>query len=608
MKTIKFNSKDNLGSVWEAEYDLLDDGTLPDNGIVLKNVRHDNYNLAKDMRVLGFWVEVEEFKNNISIGFCSHYFPFIRDYFNFDNPSMEDKGTKFRMPEKRRIKGAGQGFFSNLFNENIRGFDANIAAQSLGAFNQYGFIDGLRTVVKLKPNKVFPTNYEHSNIEITQTFLFTKYSDEPSHEPTGGLHAARIFPLITYEFIEQPYYKTSGNYFNIKSIRADYRFNNSLDTFIFVKKEGYRYDIKGTTDIKIGGQLYQFPIYSSNDEIRVKEKLFNAIDNGIKIKGVSKSDLKPYMYENEERRSGLSESYIRDILKNRPNQAGVFRDYNAEAMLLLGTLNPFTWFDYDGATGVRSIFHDLEKPLVYEIVAKGYEKSNSKLSNGKYGWDNIHWWGGKGSVHIPSAPGAFHALHLHWKWNASNYTAKAMQGDITRGFYNDQLFDGTYIKFKGRRTIHQDKEIEKNVVDSEFINVLVDPKVGIQSLEFAIVQTNKKALISSKKFKDQFIHDKESLPARIFEGEDLTLVMSLKIHDEANAYNTYEPEKGKPVKPIPTYKQSSLNGTIFIQGLFFAHEFEVINMFTGTAGIPEYGNVTHDPRKIPQIWERYGDE
>jgi hypothetical protein len=47
-------------------------------------------------------------------------------------------------------------------------------------------------------------NCEYSGLSIEQRFLFSRYSDEPPHEPGGALAAARFHPLIYYEFTRNP--------------------------------------------------------------------------------------------------------------------------------------------------------------------------------------------------------------------------------------------------------------------------------------------------------------------------------------------------------------------------------------------------------------------
>ncbi len=587
MKTIKFNTKDNLGSVWEAEYNLLDDGTLPDYGIVLKNVKHDNYNFAKDIRVMGFWVELQEFRNFVPQLPTRKYLPFNHEFFAFENASDIDKLNKYRMSSKRFS--ISKEKMNVLFpQEKSDEIDWNAALKELAYFSEYEFLDGLRTKVKVKKNSIFPVNCEYSNLEITQTFLFTKYSDKPSHEPTGGITATRIFPLITCNFESKPKFNEftiTGSYFRINSISTDYRFNPSLDTFIFAKSSDYFYDITGRTNIRSGGRLY--PLYLPRSEREGKEKGLNNISKGAVNRAEYYLDLKSYTFENSER---LSESSIQYILKNRPNQAGVFRDrdYVHDSILKAGI--DFLPNDVDQSSNTRAIFHDLEKPLVYELASKGFEKNNSKLVNGKYGWDNIHWWGGIGTVHIPSAPGAFHAMHLHWRWGKTSGVLDASK------------------RFKGIEWVKRPNPPYINTTHVfDVCDKLIDPKIGIQSLDFAILKNRNKGnlstIVTQQDFLKQFTNGNTKLPEKIFNGDDIVLYYSPTIHKKKEFTGLFLSDSNKEVSIF-----SRLNGTIFIQGIFFAHEFEVINFFTGTRAIPEYGESEHNPNTIPQIWERYGDE
>jgi hypothetical protein len=63
------------------------------------------------------------------------------------------------------------------------------------------------------------------------------------------------------------------------------------------------------------------------------------------------------------------------------------------------------------------------------MIAPGLSKGAS-VFNSREGretcWDNIHWWGARPGGSIISAPGAFHALHMHWRWGSLAWLPDAL--------------------------------------------------------------------------------------------------------------------------------------------------------------------------------------
>src|SRR5262249_42096228 len=132
----------------------------------------------------------------------------------------------------------------------------------------------------------------------------------------------------------------------------------------------------------------------------------------------------------------------------------------------------------------------------------GKDKTKEKI-----GWDNIHWWGGYKDYHIPSAPGAFHAAHLHWRWGLRLQTKDKIPF-IDPKFKGEPQFRGAILG-----------------------GPLVDPLILFQDIEFAVVsKTNLPEDItthSSENFKDFFIAAKGNRPDdKISEGDDLALYYS----------------------------------------------------------------------------------
>jgi hypothetical protein len=61
-------------------------------------------------------------------------------------------------------------------------------------------------------------------VAFKQSYVFTEYNKSPSHEPGGLIDAARIYPLLRFE-----YHGTPGEANPPERIRVDYRFDISLD-------------------------------------------------------------------------------------------------------------------------------------------------------------------------------------------------------------------------------------------------------------------------------------------------------------------------------------------------------------------------------------------
>jgi hypothetical protein len=132
-------------------------------------------------------------------------------------------------------------------------------------------------------------------------------------------------------------------------------------------------------------------------------------------------------------------------------------------------------------------------------------------------WDNIHWWGGFKKTHIPSAPGAFHAAHIHWRW-----------GLFIQQFSSQKQFKGTHLG-----------------------GPLIDPNIRLQTMKFAIAKNTN--TIINREFEKSFIKN-QNLPQIVKDGTNICLWISLS----ANRDNT---------KPL-------FQGTFFIHGIFFAHDIE----------------------------------
>lgn len=493
---------------WYVEYDTEKDGTLPNGGIILRNIKHDNYNLAKEIRTTGFWIEFETFENKKSVKKESKFYPIDKTHFNYENlgkPILLDERSDAVKPKIDNLK--TKKLYDKLDKDKKKKYDTYInILDNLQNFSKYHFIKGIQAKYSLKDN-FSSENCEYANLTITQTYLFTDYQERPAHEPSGGLKATRLFPLIKTEFKNNTNFNDKAQKITrINSIRIDYKFHPRLDTYLASTAK----NIESMLPLMVSPQL---------------------------------------------------KAEYKHILYNKPQQAGVFIDEESPDVFARGK-------------GIESVvFKAAEKPLIYEIGGVGLEKA-MPFYDRKKTWDNIHWWGGYLDHHIPSAPGAFHAMHLHWRWGG------AIKGNLLKAppFGNAKQFTESGVP----SAVLDDKRYK------DFLGPLVHPKCWIQSIRFAIVKYDEKENnTTTKNFNDKF-SDKVNNPTthlkRINDGENLVLWYSVEIHKKMmlpaqEGYNLpSSPTTMAPtpsVDPVPAKSMTaSLNGSVFIHGLFFAHEEE----------------------------------
>lgn len=173
---------------WSLTYDMRQ------GGIVLEDVHHDNFNLARDIRVVRVWVDTE--------------YPDRSDGRNLRNFVLNDHDLQ--AVEGGRITVLDQSRESQLININ-EFFN--------GYHNQIGLHAGYRS------QELLTGTVNACQMDVEQRFLFSDYGRNPAHEPGGVLDACRLFPLLSFYFpsvrdTSQPYPK----YF-----RADYRLDVGLD-------------------------------------------------------------------------------------------------------------------------------------------------------------------------------------------------------------------------------------------------------------------------------------------------------------------------------------------------------------------------------------------
>jgi hypothetical protein len=434
-----------LGWTFNVE---LDDatGAPPPGGLVFKQVRHDGHNFAKDIRFLGIYISVEQVDATGKVLSTQNKF--------VDLNSASFKASMVRTLKPKTVK---RPVFSGTFNY-LQEVDSALN------FSDY-FKDGTGNYVATGLAVLYqgPTlfkdlhlnNCEWTGLTIDQTYLFSRYANDPPHEPSGALMAARFHPLVSYKLVPDQTCDRSQPYYRMKSIRFDYRLNLYLDTML-------------------------------------QDKTTNGLNK---------------------------------------NQAGLFADTDIGSLRAFGRKVTFR-----GTSKIS--FYAVEKPAVREVATYGLIDGESKgkppgSNDDIVCWDNIHWWGANAPGQpMISTPGAFHAAHTHWRW-------------------------GALLKsWLGRAKATEWKRFQPG-------DALLDPRIPLQTLQIALTKYRSTQDPDQAKLQDlckeqwdTLFHNKSNSPQpdSIKDGADLVLWYSAEVH--------------------PNVFQMPPAGTVFLHGVFFAHESE----------------------------------
>jgi hypothetical protein len=456
-------------------------------GLVLQQMRHDGHNFAREIRLVGIWLEIEMYDEldqpthvewklrtlDAAMGFTVSAVRKLEP-----TPIVNHPGWKEKFEWLEDFDDALQ------FSDYI--YDPQGTYSGYGVSVTYDAPDLL--------NLVGYPNCELAGLTVEQVCLFSRYSDEPPHEPSGFLVGARCHPLVRFQFKPNPAFDPTKPHSTIASIRFDYRLHLYLDSHF------------ATT---------------------------NAPQNPPGTK----------------------------------NQAGLFADRDSPGFHGL----------------VHQTFTATEKPVVLEVTAPGlvmgYHDS-SRLPLDRLDplykvecWDNVHWWGlrfttgivgarpqlgqsfalGQGPVvTYPSAPGAFHAAHIHWRWGA---LLGILGGELAR--YTSGLVDTGPHFTPG--------------------TPLVDPRIRWQTIRVAVTKNDRRfdpthaRLVDLTKMNWEWLFDINNSPApqRISSGDDIVLWYSAQVHGQI----------GPPRQGLKTSLDS---GTVFLHGIFFAHDPEIETVAVGS--------------------------
>ena len=500
---------------WSFEC-LTEPSGLPlDGGLVLQKVRHDGHNFARDIRTIGVWFELERFDGlGRALSRTKAFCPLLASKGFAVSKVRQLVPETVQYPETlRKIPGHAQTFkylaeanTALLFSDYFRDGDNAVARGVAATYDGQLVIDTL----------VFGCGYppcEYSGFTVEQLFLFSRYANDPAHEPSGALHAARFHPLITYRLTKNTAYDPKLSHTKIASIRFDYRLQLYLDS-------SYEWTEKP-------------------DAAQVRRR------------------------------------------RSQGNQAGLFADKNSVG--IRDALGQLFSGDFENAT-----FTAVEKPLVIEATAPGLLKGVSDGSElaipppeGKVDcWDNVHWWGTR---YLPpdyryhpsapvqldpdpyiSAPGAFHAAHCHWRWGAAIAATAILPGiDYDYGFRHF---------LPGRP--------------------LVDPGIFMQTIRVAVSKNDPRLdpartafdKLTASEWEELFEKQNTPPPQPIDTGDDIVFWYSAEVSSEVTI-------PGQSKTPF----WAADGGTVFLHGIFFAHDAEQHGLLVGST------NARYWPRSAAKI-------
>ena len=486
-------------------------GTAPPaGGLALQDLRHDQHNFARDVRMIGIRLKLEQVDPSGTVTTTRSVFlplsnpPFTVGAITILTPAVPAAPATSTLTYLREADEALQ--FRSYFRD------------STGNYIGYG----VRCDYTL-PASWFTTNAancEVSGLLISQRFLFSRYGLSPRHEPGGVLQAARCHPMTRFEYTANPAVDKTQAYYRIASLRFDYRLHLYVDS------------------------SFTAPTATT---------------------------------------------------PTAPQQAGLFADEDvANPVTGLGAVARIT------AAASRTAFSAVEKPLVCEVAATGLSEGCPLIgprtiyapTGATHCWDNTHWWGFRGTgAPMISAPGGFHAAHMHWRWGGAGSALRATIPEIDTS---------------GAPTVAQDHPWGRA------IRTLVDPDVWIQTIRVAVTKndpaldpTRSGVTLDSLSREDwpTLFSSVRPTPDSIEAGGDLVLWYSTEVHRSTDFPGRYSFAIFPQRLAAATTLFTRTAGTVFVHGMFFAHNPEIGGFGVGTRDPQHYPRTAATIRSSP-TWVR----
>jgi hypothetical protein len=239
----------------------------------------------------------------------------------------------------------------------------------------------LSTLTVYEMNNIF--GEPNQSMGIGFGFMFTTYSKNTLHEPSGILKAARVYPVVNF-ISPAPTSPLTDPKNRISAIRVIFRVELAVSGLDFVET------VKS---------IRQKQPKLSNDEV-------NALALAMLTRAAGR------------------------------NQAGFWTDHDDPSdlqALSIRTSLSGKWPGYQA-------FARAEKPLLWEATGSGLLEGHYRTTQKGTLWDNFHQWQGsfnsrqelldayKNGGQMPPSPGMPYAAHLHWRWSADAYKGSKLLG------------------------------------------------------------------------------------------------------------------------------------------------------------------------------------
>ncbi|MFM0389283.1 hypothetical protein [Paraburkholderia dipogonis] len=192
-------------------------GKPPAGGLVLQQIKHDYFNFAKDVRVIGFWIATELVDPSGKVT------PAAPKFYTLDNSNFTVSTINTITPKPLRNPSTGNTF--NYLKEGDAALQFGEYFKKGENYSAYGVSATYDAPALLDAL----TNCEYAGLTVEQIFLLSPYANTPPHEPGGNLQAARFHPLIRYRFSTNSSYDDTKQFTRVSSIRFDYRLHLFVD-------------------------------------------------------------------------------------------------------------------------------------------------------------------------------------------------------------------------------------------------------------------------------------------------------------------------------------------------------------------------------------------
>jgi hypothetical protein len=172
---------------WILNYDLAE------GGLIIQDVQHDGFNLARDIRVTRVWIDTE-----------------------YPDQSDGKNLKQFKLNSSDLPATAKVDILSDSSHPLLR--------SPSKFFSGYRNLFGMAVPFKSTTPYLANTPNE-AKVDLIQKYLFGNYGKNPAHEAFAVLDATRLFPLLSFSF---PAVKDSTKPYP-RYFRADYRLDINLD-------------------------------------------------------------------------------------------------------------------------------------------------------------------------------------------------------------------------------------------------------------------------------------------------------------------------------------------------------------------------------------------